>query len=89
MFQPTPRFVSEANSGRIPKTAETEWFQPTPRFVSEANQVQRGVAQSPSGVSTHAPLRQRGEPVTFAPEAEISSFQPTPRFVSEANPVPK
>ena len=36
-------------------------------------------------VSTHAPLRQRGEQVRAVTSNPRTRFQPTPRFVSEAN----
>ena len=38
-------------------------------------------------VSTHPPLRQRGEQLTTNPVLRWSLFQPTPRFVSEGNSV--
>jgi hypothetical protein len=41
------------------------------------------------GVSTHAPLCQRGERVHRRPLKRHGLFQPTPRFVSEANCGPR
>ena len=62
-------------------------FQPTPRFVSEANGL-GGLTERAERVSTHAPLRQRGERRP-QPTAHPPPFQPTPRFVSEANRPPR
>ena len=36
-------------------------------------------------VSTHPPLRQRGELRLGLPDSRVAKFQPTPRFVSEGN----
>ena len=84
-FQPTPRFVSEANDSDGGVPAARSMFQPTPRFVSEANGY--GAAAGSYGwVSTHAPLRQRGEHEHAISRRDAHAlFQPTPRFVSEAN----
>ena len=60
-------------------------FQPTPRFVSEANMECRATTPATGRVSTHAPLRQRGELRRHGQSATHEPFQPTPRFVSEAN----
>ena len=59
-------------------------FQPTPRFVSEGN-CSGLTASAPGLVSTHPPLRQRGERSTLVLEDIEGRFQPTPRFVSEGN----
>ena len=105
-FQPTPRFVSEANpqsphADRIrdrfnPRPASSarrtdlaeELAKPdcfNPRPASSARRTTRVEQQRPLGdVSTHAPLRQRGERGEGS-AAVRESFQPTPRFVSEAN----
>ena len=84
MFQPTPRFVSEANYVASVASTTAILFQPTPRFVSEANGAGRRT-RSDLGVSTHAPLRQRGELAIRWMMIRFWPFQPTPRFVSEAN----
>ena len=60
LFQPTPRFISEANAANDQSPAKVE-FQPTPRFISEANVVDERLPNNAVPVSTHAPLHQRGE----------------------------
>ena len=86
LFQPTPRFVSEANAAAVGAGDALALFQPTPRFVSEAN-VSIVHAPPVMEVSTHAPLRQRGERRSPSLSSRVNWFQPTPRFVSEANEV--
>ena len=81
-FQPTPRFVSEGNRALDPGD-DCARFQPTPRFVSEGNRRPRPWAWAE--VSTHPPLRQRGERRWRPAAGRRTAFQPTPRFVSEGN----
>ena len=52
-------------------------FQPTPRFVSEGNPL-RAAGRPRRGVSTHPPLRQRGEPSAPGDPIEASCFNPPP-----------
>ena len=63
-FQPTPRFVSEANANPHTAWEADQGFNPRP--ASSARRTHRGVENHFSQlVSTHAPLRQRGEPHDF------------------------
>ena len=85
MFQPTPRFVSEANASIAASSTTLLSFNPRP-----ASSARRTIAGAQpcrvNKVSTHAPLRQRGELLSVASGRPPTVFQPTPRFVSEANP---
>ena len=77
-FQPTPRFVSEANAAPHARPSqEVKMFQPTPRFVSEAN-LGSAAAVTSWDVSTHAPLRQRGEPCRALAASVPQGFNPRP-----------
>ena len=60
-FQPTPRFVSGANGHSLGLIHDRPGFNPRP--ASSAGRTIEGMADpSEDSVSTHAPLRQRGEP---------------------------
>ena len=69
-FQPTPRFVSEANHASSSCSGCSASFNPRP--ASSARRTQDGSChRTHSPVSTHAPLRQRGEPC--GDDAEIAA----------------
>ena len=85
-FQPTPRFVSEANDAERSGRAVLVGFNPRPASSARRTVPSSGVASGCGEVSTHAPLRQRGEPCKPCWPIKGDRFQPTPRFVSEANP---
>ena len=86
LFQPTPRFVSEANGATYADCRVCNGFNPRPASSARRTGDTRVVAVV-EDVSTHAPLRQRGEHDEEAFVVGIREFQPTPRFVSEANHV--
>ena len=86
LFQPTPRFVSEANPPPPPPNPVTG-FVSTHAPLRQRGELQPGHLVNPHrAVSTHAPLRQRGELSSDLEQLPLAGFQPTPRFVSEANP---
>ena len=85
VFQPTPRFVSGANMFDRRGIRRDRGFNPRPASSAGRTVMGKSLFQAYE-VSTHAPLRQRGERFTIVPSFSTERFQPTPRFVSGANP---
>ena len=84
-FQPTPRFVSEANVNQAHGERGANAVSTHAPLRQRGEQAIHDGPGRDVAVSTHAPLRQRGEPAIKAISVAAEAFQPTPRFVSEAN----